>query len=325
MADLIYTTQQTNFAKSVTDLVVKELVESLSEGLPWTPPGSIRSAHLIPGTNGIARFMTVTDLDTSTLANFDLAEGITPDGQDLEHDYVDVQTSQKGGFVRLTDLAEAESPFGIAGQAAKKITLQAQTVIDAVARAAYAANAASIFGGVKATKALLTATDYVTIDNLINGVALLRRNGVKPLAGGLYVGVASPFVLADISRLDGFVDAVKFAKPELLLKGAVGVFRGIQFTEVLGDRSVVSNGGVGGAIPIYRLQLIGKDALAFGDLTTLEIMSASGVSTSDPLAQRATVGWKARLGAALIVTDEQSAMASVARTVGIEAAVSFGE
>lgn len=384
MADLTFKTSSTNFSQTVVDLVVRGLVESLRHGLPWLPSGSVKNAVLIPGTNGTARFVNVKDLVDIFSTN--LTEGVTPDGQDLAHDFVNVTTTQKGGFVRATDLATDESPFGVPGVMADKVRRQAELAIDSIARAAYAARAADI----------VQATTTITTADIVNAVAILRRRGVAPLKG-FYAGIVGPELAGDISRLTDFVDAAHFAKPEQLMKGSIGAYRGVQFIEspreiagLSAARGAVTGvaatdiitstahglqvgqriqfatltGGTGLAVAtdyyviasnltantfmvsatrggaavnfttdvtagtfqseLKRLQLIGINSLAFGDLTSLEVMTASGATTSDPLAQRMTAGWKARLGASLITLDEtDTALSDVARTVAVEAPASF--
>jgi N4-gp56 family major capsid protein len=385
MADLTFLTTSTNFNQTVVTLVVKQLVESLRYGLPWLPRGSVKNAVLIPGTNGTARFVNIKDLADISTTN--LTEGVTPEGQDLAHDYVNVTTTQKGGFVRASDLAAAESPFNVAEQMAGKVTRQAQVALDSIAKATYAAQAADI----------IRPTTTIAAADIVAGVALMRRRGVAPLSGGLYVGVVGPELAGDIALLSQYVSAVEFDKPELLQKGTIGEFKGVAFIESPREITSLSvargavtsvaatdvitstahglkegqriqfaslTGGAGLSIntdyfvigtnltandfmvsatrggatidhtsnitagtfkgEVKRLQLIGENSLAFGDLTSLEVMTASGATTSDPIAQRITCGWKARLGASLIKLDETDPNGTdVVRTVGIEVPASY--
>lgn len=384
--DLSFKTTATGFAESVHVLVVKQLVESLRSSLPWLYPGTVLNARLIPGTNGTARFFDVTDLAAGQAQT--LTEGVTPDGQDLVHDWLNVVTSQEGGFVRVTDLAIDESPFPMVAQAAAKVARQAAVRMDEIARAAYAARAADI----------VDATGTIAADDIINAVAIMRRRGVKPLARGYFAAVCGPELAADISRLTDFVEAVKFQDAERIHTGVVGSYRGILVVESPRDIATLSaargsltgdaatdiltstahglkpgqriqfatlTGGAGLVVgtdhfivdanltadtfqvsatrggaavnfttdvtagtfqsELKRLQVLGMNSLGYGDLSSLEILSASFAATeSDPLAQRASVGWKARIGAALAHFDERdNGGADTYRTVAVEVPASY--
>jgi len=67
------------------------------------------------------------------------------------------------------------------------------------------------------------------------------------------------------------------------------------------------------------------NSIGYGDLSSLEILSASFAATeSDPLAQRASVGWKARIGASLAHFNERdNGNADTYRTVAVEVPASY--
>jgi N4-gp56 family major capsid protein len=259
-----YLTTSTNFAQSVTTQVLRDLVASLRAGLPYMPAGSVKNARLLPGGNGTIRAFNISDIPDGAGAGGLLTEAVPPTTQDLAHDYIDAQTYQRGAVVKLSDLSMAESPFDMLNQASLKVRRSAELTLDELVRLTYAAQAPEI-----------VATTTITADNVINAVATMRARNVEPLANNLYVGITSPSVAADLSRLTDWVGINQFAKPENLTNGVIGVYRGCAI--VVSSRAITSFGTATGALTSVAATDIITSA-AHGLLAGQRIQFAAGLT-----------------------------------------------
>ena len=151
-----------------------------------------------------------------------------------------------------------------------------------------------------------TTTTNITEASVRAAVAILSSRAVPRVggttasdgtpAGGAYVGIAHSFVIADLKSTLEWQDTSKYAAPNQLLTGEVGMFRGVRFIE-----SPAAGYSGTGATTIYRTIIAGASALAWADPALLQTFVAGFTATeSDPLAQRAAAGWKGWAGGALV-------------------------
>jgi N4-gp56 family major capsid protein len=295
-------TLSANFDALVRNLVRKTLYDNLRSGLPHLPKGCVIPATFGgPGSGGSGKFTFpwVPDLD-ATLGAHNLTEGIPPEGQELEFGHESFTCVQSGDFVRLSDKLLYTNEQNLAAVTAERIQRQMAALIDAKAAALWAAGTNAIYSGTDVTGTDgLMAGDILVSADLKKAVALLEASGVQRIGSG-FVGLIHPYVKFDISLDDdagGWVDANRYAGAQALFTGEIGTYAGIRF---IADKGItVDYGAAGDSSDAFETTIIGRDSIAFGDLSTTEIISEQG-GVSDPLHQVRTVGWKAWIGGMLV-------------------------
>jgi N4-gp56 family major capsid protein len=320
-------TATTNFDKTVQEMIARTLYDELRAGLENLPKGAVVPATFGgkgSGGNGTFRFPRYGDLD-ATPASHTLTEGTPPAGQEMTVGYDEFDVAQSGDFVRISDVSEFQSKHGLAGVAADKVSRQMLELIDNQAKALWAAGDNAIYSGTSnAAPADVAAGDVLLSSDVKRAVALLEGGDVARLTGNAYGGLIHPYVKFDLTLDDdagGWIDASRYGASEQLLNGELGKYAGVKFivssnTAVLADQGTAS-------IDVYLTTILGKQAIAFGDLGTCEpgIVERGGVS--DPLHQQMTVGWKAYLGGCIVGEAPSGANQPDPRYVNIGSASSI--
>lgn len=313
--------QAPGFTDTVVNLVSRSIIETLRAGLPHLPKGAVIPATQLPGHNGTFVYAAYPDLAPDTTS---LTEGTPPAAKLLGIDSVSFSAAQKGNYVKVTDLAQMQSPHNLATVAAGKIQRQMVETADELARLVWATHTTDIFSGSSnAATADLAAGDYLSAANVMDAVAVLRSKDVAPLGGGDYLAIAHPFALRGLATDKRFVAAAQYGDPSRLFKGSIGGFEGCQFVP---SGRATTKAGTG--ITVFATTVIGGQSIAFGDIGTLQVIVEHG-GVSDPLHQLDTVGWKAFLGGCLVKVSETTDGAgtngsAVDRVVTIESASGIG-
>lgn len=303
-------TATTNFDKTVTALVLRQIDENLRDASKYLQEGSFIRADLIPGTN-LVRHIAFGDMSVTTNANTVtpgtapwLTEGVPPTEESLTISYEEFIVSQAGRTLAITDVALAESPFNLMSVAANRIGINAAQTIDLfVGNVLHAGTARTIYAGAAVSRVTVASTHLLTGALVRRVVSILKQANVAPFADGFYRAFINPMVTFDLqgdTATGGWVDVSKYAQPGNLLNGEIGRYMGVRFIET-NVANNFANGGVGSTVDVYSTFFFGPDAFAFGDLGSIKAyMVSPGGDHYDPLAQKAIVGWKAMFGTKLI-------------------------
>jgi N4-gp56 family major capsid protein len=282
-------TDTTNFSSTVHDAIQKQVISTLRAGLIALPKGSVVPAvlHSQNGENFTLRSTAFPDLlDEATTAP--LSEGVAPTPLKLAIDTVDWTVQQVGAWAKVTDLAAYQSPFGLNPIAAEKIARLAAQTIDNLALAALLAHGVdSNVGGVLSTKMVLDA------------VAILASRNVQPIPGVGYYALTNPLALRGLSgeaSLNGYVQVTSEGASGDLSTGVVSQYRGVSF---ITSSRIVADGS-----SRYPVIFIGKESIAFGDISTIQYLSFSGAAPGNELAQYSGVGFKGILGGKVLAFSE---------------------
>jgi hypothetical protein len=195
--------------------------------------------------------------------------------------------------------------------------------MDTLVRDNIHANAATsaIFGATaSATLTTNTANSAVAVAGVLTGsfvkqmVARLKGANVPQFADGTYRCIIHPaqeYDLISDTSVNGWIEANKYVNQTPLLTGEIGQFAGVRFI-VSSDAKVYSTAGAS-AGNVYNALFLGPDAYTIGDSQTLQsYFVAPGGDHSDPLAQRAIVGYKMRFG--VLNLDEAGARYRILKT-----------
>ena len=278
----------TNFDKTVTALVRKDILTNLRPVARWLVPGAYIPGHLIPGTNLIRHF-AYGDLlpQTSVILN----EGEPPPIDALTIGTTEYDVTQRGRLVGLTDVALAMNPHELMSIAAERVAFDAKMTVDRSIAAAFAAG----------TGIPLTVSDPLkglqSVD-VRRWAATLKARLLPTFSDGYYIAMIHPAVVFDLqgdTSVGGWLEAAKYGSPESLFTGEIGRMWGIRFVET-------TIGTVNVAAPdTFNTYVLTPDCFAFGDLQSVETyMVRPGGDHSDPLAQKALVGYKGMWGAKVI-------------------------
>lgn len=231
--------------------------------------------------------------------NTKLTEGKTPDPSKISLRFVTGTVEQHGDYVMFTDVALGTSIYDLMSIAREAQAYQAAEIKNALIRddiladtevaTAYAEN-----NGTAATAAsAITANHKLTVNLVRKMVAIMKRNNIRPAVGTDYVMFIHPDQWFDLTSDPEWKEMHQYADPTPLQSGEIGRISGCRFVEtttVLVTKDGASSAGV------YHSLMFGADAvdqikLADGGVKTIGKGLGSG-GTSDPLDQRATVGWK---------------------------------
>lgn len=312
-------TSTSGFADLVQELVSARAEEELRARAVHAMPGLYVPARFIKGTNTL-RYARYADLAVNTTP---LTEGAAPVDQALTISSEFFTATQYGATVAISDLANIDSPHDLVSIAAERVAYQAVRSMDNIVRDNIHTNAATaaVWGATASgTLTQNAANSAVAAAGILNGafvkqtVARLKGANVPAFADGFYRAIIHPsqeFDLVTDTAVNGWIEARKYVDNRELLTGEIGSFAGVRFI-VSSDAKVYATAGAS-AGNVYAALFLGPDAYAIGDSQTLQsYFVAPGGDHTDPLAQKALVGYKMRFGSLLL--DEAGPRYRVVKT-----------
>ena len=313
------TTSTTNFSDLVTQLVAARAEEELRARAVHAMPGMYVPARFIKGTNTL-RYARYADLAVSTTV---LTEGTAPTDDALTISSEFFTAAQYGATVAVSDLANLDSPHDLISIAAERVAYKAVRSMDHLVRDEIFSSAltSAVFGATgAATLTANTANSAVAAAGLLSGafvkqmVARLKGSNVPQFADGTYRCIIHPaqeYDLVSDTSVNGWIESRKYVDNTNLLTGEIGMFAGVRFI-VSSDAKVYATAGASSG-NVYNALFLGPDAYTIGDSQTLQsYFVAPGGDHSDPLAQKALVGYKMRFGTLLL--DEAGARYRILKT-----------
>jgi len=301
------TTATSGFSDLVQELVAARAEEELRARAVHAMPGLYVPARFIKGTNTL-RYARYADLAVNTTA---LTEGTAPTDNELTISSEFFTAAQYGATVAVSDLAQIDSPHDLISIAAERIAYNATRSMDVLVRDEIHANVltSAVFGATGATTLTAnTANSAVATTGLLSGafvknmVARLKGANVPQFADGTYRCIIHPsqeYDLVSDTSVNGWIEANKYVNNMPLLTNEIGMFAGVRFI-VSSDAKVYATAGASSG-NVYSALFLGPDAYTIGDSQTLQsYFVAPGGDHTDPLAQKALVGYKMRFGSLLL-------------------------
>lgn len=229
-----------------------------------------------------------------------LSEGVTPDGRKLSVTTIEAEVNQYGDYVAYSDVLDLTAIDDNVVEATQLLGNQAGLTMDTIHRNVLLTGTNVMYcpkGTTTVTdRADLDATAKLTVDMVKKVVAWLKKNNA-PKIDGSYVAIIHPYVAYDLMSDPAWIDAHKYAQPENIYEGEIGKIGGVRFVETSEAKSF---GGGKYATLFMGANAYGVTEIDGGGLRTIIKQLGSG-GTSDPLDQRATVGWKAMTTAEILV------------------------
>lgn len=257
------------------------------------------TANLVFAKYGQKKPMPKNIGDTTSFRKFNslapattpLTEGVTPDGKSLSITEIKATVKQYGDYVTISDKLDL---LGIDPVLTETVTLQGEQAgetIDTVVRDIVCAGTNVMYVSSDGTAVQTSEVDAkITSDSILKAVTFLRRENVKPIEGGYYVGIIDPDIAYDLMKDPLWQDVSKYNGGEAIIEGEVGKMHGVKFrtttntkvTEVAGKN-------------VHSAMIIGRDAYGVVDVDGSikpEVIIKGLGEGDDPLNQRQTCGWK---------------------------------
>lgn len=235
-----------------------------------------------------------------------LTEGVTPEGQSLSVVPFEATVKQYGGFVTLTDMLLMAAVDNNLVQATRLIGSQAGRTLDTITREVINGGTNVLYAGGQTTRKAIVAKDVLTVDLVKRAVRILKIMNA-PKIDGYYVGIIHPDCAYDLMNDDAWMEAHKYTTPENIYEGELGKIAGVRFVEATEAKVFAKTTKNGQAVDVYSTLILGADAYGVTEISGggLEhiVKQLGSAGTSDPLNQRATVGWKATRTAKRLVEE----------------------
>ena len=243
-----------------------------------------------------------------------LTEGVTPNGQKMSLEVVTCEPKQYGAFVEVSDLFELTAIDAGLVQATKLLGSQAGRTLDTVVREVLVGGTNVRYAGGKTARASLGESDKLTVDLIRKGVRDLKKMNAQKI-NGYYVAIINQDTAYDLMSDAEWKYPHQYVDTKNIYDGEIGAIAGCRFVET-SEGKIFAGAGSGGR-DVYATLLIGDNAygvteLAGGGLEMI-VKQLGSAGTADPLNQRATAGFKATHGAA-ILSDEYMVRLETAST-----------
>ena len=229
-----------------------------------------------------------------------ISEGVTPTGNTLNVSTITAEIHQYGDFIEMSDVLLMTAIDKNVVQATKLLGSQAGRTLDTITRDVLAGGTNVIYAGGRANRAALTASDKLTVD-LFNQAARALASQNADYIDDSFVAIIHPDTKYDLISSPAWIDIHKYADPTAIYDGEIGKIGNIRFIEsteakIWKDATCPVDGSsnplaVYGTI-VLGAHAFGKTSVHGGGLQHIVKQLGSG-GTTDPLNQRATVGWKA--------------------------------
>ena len=241
---------------------------------------------------GTINFRRYAALPANTTA---LTEGVTPAGTQMSVSTITATPKQYGDFIAISDKLDTVGIDPNITEASELCGDQAGLSLDTVVRDVVCAGSNVLYAA-GTSRGEVAATDVLNSTLLKKAVRALRRQNVKPLEGGFYVGIIHSDTDYDLQDDPLWQDVSKYNGGERIIEGEVGKLHGVKF--VHSSNAPVFSGEGSGGCDVYGTMIIGADAYGIVDIEgngqpRIIVKDAASGGTEDPLEQRSTVGWKA--------------------------------
>lgn len=309
--------------------VVKELLtrampymvlEKFGQNYP-IPMHSTKTAkfrrYFLTGATGSAGNGASTSPFYTPLALTPLLEGVTPTGNRLSNQDYTVTLNQYGDYVVISDVIEDTHEDPILQQSTLILAEQAAMTIETLRFNVIKAGTNVFYAGGVAGRVNVVTTITLALQRQIT-TSILRQNGkmitsvvkstpdyrTEPVEGA-FIGLAHPDLETDIRNMAGYINPKQYGTttPYENEIGSVERVRYLSstifapFPDAGGAKGLMrSTSGVNA--DVYPIIYLARDAygivpLKGRDSITPIVHNAGSGGSTDPLNQRATVGWKA--------------------------------
>lgn len=240
-----------------------------------------------------------------------LTEGVTPEGSKYSVSAIEATVNQYGAYIAISDMLMLTAFDNQMAEIIKILGSQAGRTSDTITREEIVKGTNAQYANGKASRTNIAKGDNLTVVEIKKAVRTLKAANA-PKINGYYVALVHPDAVYDLWNDDEWVEASKYAGSEQVFKGEIGKMYGVRFVEST-EAKIWS-----GTVPVYATLVLGENAYGVtsingGGIETIVKQLGSG-GVSDPLNQKATVGWKLNKTAAIL---SQEFMVRIEHTASI--------
>jgi N4-gp56 family major capsid protein len=238
-------------------------------------------------TIGWAKFTQIAD--TSVTEGTTSNDGTTPNDTAFNATVITATPVQYRIVVTLSDMLIELNVINFLTGAAMEVGAAMARKIDKVIQTTIMAGTNVIYGGGNSARTQLDASDVMTA-SLLNKASAKLENWYAPKIDGFYVAFIHSYQLYDLRNEAGvgnWLEVNKYARPEQIFKGEIGMLNGIRVILAPFIQTFAST------VTVYPALVVGAGAYGVAEFQTLRSYVTPAVSSdSDPLAQRRKVGSK---------------------------------
>ena len=151
-----------------------------------------------------------------------------------------------------------------------------------------------------------TAVSTIHTSDTLTGLEIrrvvrdLKNNRARKFDGGLFRGIIGPSTAMDLMGNSEWLDAHRYTTSDAIERGVVGKLHGVEFVETNNQHYVLTGGfstSASNVANVYSNFFFGQNAygvINLGSITApkIYVKNPGPNSTSNPLDQFSTVGWK---------------------------------
>lgn len=210
-----------------------------------------------------------------------LTEGVTPEGKSVTMTHVEATINQYGDYTSISDRLELEAVDPIIMGVTEEHGAQAGETQDVLTRDVLMTGTNIIRPNNKGSRASLTSDDVITPTIIDQAVATLKK-AKTPMIDGHYVAIIHPSVAYDLRENSAWIDAHKYAQPEEIYNGEIGMLHNVRFVETTNAKVWKD-----GEVAHYSTLVFGKDAWGIVEPSaeSMEVIvkQRGSAGTADPL------------------------------------------
>lgn len=257
------------------------------------------------------RFRKYGSLSAATTA---LTEGVTPDSSTISSTDITATALQYGAWVELTDwlkMTTQDAKLGYLTEISEVLGDQMGDTLDQLTATVLAAGTTIQYAQGVAGRSTVAAGMLLTRDEIIKATTTLLGNNAKYMREAIkasdgfntspimdsFIGIISPNTYRSLRDEPGWIPVAEYGDPNDRISPAeVGTLEDVRFL-VTTNATKFSSAGAG-LIDVYGTLIFGQEWYGITRVSGHEVeiitktAEANG-STSDPLNQRNTMGWKA--------------------------------
>lgn len=246
--------------------------------------------------------------NTFPKATTPLTEGVIPSGEKFGMTTVEIETSQHGDYVAISDRLQLESFDDVIYGATEEMGAAEGETFDILTRNKILTGTNVVYAPVGTTavtsRSALTAKAIITPE-LINKVATWFKKNHVPKFDGYWVWVIHPSQSYDLRESDAWKDFHKYDDVAPIFNGEIGTLHGFRFIEDPNVKIYTGDEGGASGVAVYASMALGKDS--FGVLDPegegMEMIIKDKSEIGGPLEQFSTIGYKFCHGAKILYQE----------------------
>lgn len=237
-----------------------------------------------------------------------LTEGVTPTGSQLSKTDITTTLAWYGDFIETTDQLHIETEDPLVLELNDILGQQAGNTFDQLCRDVLAAGTSFQYASTATSRATVTSAMKLNAAEIREAVRTLKGQNtmkitsmVNPSTGidtvpvnSCFVGFVHPNTTFDLKSDANFVPVENYPSQSGVMPGEVGKLDEVRFIETTNAKVFTAAGS--GGIDVYATIILGRDAYGVSRIAGHALRTFTKTpgdqTTSDPLSQRYTHGWK---------------------------------